>query len=86
MSLFDLADLELLAGLVERGFTIVELLRKKSSGPYQQINFRRFVHDDPRLPTTARARRTVARWHDAMDEASRLLGFTDEAIARMRAA
>lgn len=86
LTLLDLADLELLAGLVEHGHTVVELLDRKTEGPYARIDFRRFVNDDPFLPNSSRARRTVERWHTAMDRCAKLLGFTDEQIAQMRAA
>lgn len=54
LTILDLADVEQLCGLVERGHSVAEILRRKLGG-YAELDFGRMVHDDPHLDHTARS-------------------------------
>ena len=71
LTIMDLADLEQLAGLVEAGKSIPDLLARKI-GVYRRLDWRRMVADDPSLPQT-RPSHAVDRWYDAWREM--IVGF-----------
>lgn len=49
LSVFDLHDLELLCSFIEAGHSLPDLLRRKTGGPYRELDWRRVVSDDPHL-------------------------------------
>jgi hypothetical protein len=75
LTLLDLPDLELLAALVEQGFGLADLLRRKASSLYAEMDLRRFVTDTPDIPRRVRLAAIVRRWGEAMDEAITLFGW-----------
>lgn len=78
LTLLDLSDLESMAGLIEQGFDPVWLLRRKTEGPYATLDWSRFVHEDPHLPTASRfsglERRTDLLWEQVVRAAGLDLG------------
>jgi hypothetical protein len=87
LTLLDLDDLEELAALVERGHGLADLIRSKATGPYSQLDFRRFVGESPELPAKIRLSMLEERWEEEMLRAIKALGFSidEEDIARARA-
>lgn len=64
LTILDLADVEQLCALVERGHSVAEVLGRKLGG-YAKLDFRRMVHDDPHLDHTARSAGSERRIRNA---------------------
>jgi hypothetical protein len=58
LTVLDIADWEQLCGLLERGWSAIDLLERKTGG-YRRLDWRRMVFDDPHLPNDARASAVV---------------------------
>ncbi|HEX4805052.1 MAG TPA: hypothetical protein VFU94_04050 [Conexibacter sp.] len=82
VSVFDLGDLEQLAGLIEAGYGLVDILRRKTSGPYARLDLRRFVFDAPYLTHRARANSIELRWAAAIRTYAHTLGFDPDQVGR----
>ncbi|HEX2233041.1 MAG TPA: hypothetical protein VHG69_06710, partial [Thermoleophilaceae bacterium] len=86
LTLLDLPDLELLAGLIERGFALQDILRRKATGPYVEMDLRRFVFDTPGIPHKVRPSAIENRWSEEMVKVAQLFGYDlDKEGARRRA-
>lgn len=75
VTLLELADLEQLGGLVERGFSVLDLLKRKATGPYSRLDFRRFVFHTANLPADVRISAVEERWEDAILRVAERFGF-----------
>lgn len=75
LTLLDLAELEHVAALVERGHGLVGLISAKAKGPYAELDFRRFVADTPGLPEEIRLSLLDDRWAVEMHGAAEAFGF-----------
>ncbi|MBK5219541.1 MAG: hypothetical protein JJE35_07130 [Thermoleophilia bacterium] len=75
LTLLDVSEVEQLAALVEQGHNLVELLRKKASGPYAELDFTRFVFETPSLSHEVRSSLLDQRWLAEVDRAVEAFGF-----------
>jgi hypothetical protein len=75
LSIFDIADLEQLAALVERGHGLLDLIARKASGPYAELDFRRYVSETPGLPEEIRLSLLDERWLAEVDRTASSFGF-----------
>lgn len=60
LTILDMTDWEQLCGLLETGQSAPDLLERKT-GAYRGLDWRRMVHDDPFLPSDARASAVVEK-------------------------
>jgi hypothetical protein len=86
LTLLDLPDVELLGALVERGFGLCDLLARKASSPYAEMDLRKFIHDTADIPHKVRLATVEERWTQTMVRVAELLGLdTDEEAIRRHA-
>lgn len=78
LTILDLADLEQMAALVERGHGLLELITRKASGLYAKLDFRRFVSESPDLPDEIRLSLLEERWFSELAQAAQSLGMKDD--------
>ena len=76
LTIFDLADLDQVIGLVEGGWSVPELLERKTGG-YLRLDWRRMVSEDPNM-SAARAPQIVSRWDQASNRMIQDLGWDPE--------
>jgi hypothetical protein len=75
LTILDLADLEQIAALVERGHGLLDLIAQKAKGPYAELDFRRFVSEAPGLPEEIRLSLLDERWLAEVDLAAASFGL-----------
>jgi hypothetical protein len=75
LTILDLADLEQIGALVERGHGLLDLIARKAGGPYAELDFRRFVSETPGLPEEIRLSLLDERWQAEVDAAARSFGL-----------
>lgn len=85
LTLLDLSEVEQLAALVERGHALVDLIAKKASGPYAELDFRRFVTETPDLPDNVRPSLLDDRWFAEVDRTAEAFGLDINSEERLRA-
>jgi hypothetical protein len=87
LTLLDMSELEQLAALVEQGHGLVDLLQRKASGPYAELDFRRFVAETPNLSSDVRSSLLDERWFAEVARTAEILGLditsADEVKARL---
>jgi sirohydrochlorin ferrochelatase len=85
LTLLDVSDVEQLAALVEQGHGLVDLLRKKASSPYAELDFNRFVFDTPSLSHEVRSSLLDQRWMAEVDSAAEAFGFDPNSAEALEA-
>lgn len=75
LTLMDVSEVEQLAALVERGHSVVDLLKRKASGPYAELDFNRFVFEEPSLTHEVRSSLLDQRWMAEVDRVAEAFGF-----------
>jgi hypothetical protein len=78
LTVLDLADVELLAALVERGHGLIEVIAGKAGGLYAELDLRRYVDETPGLEISIRASMLDRRWLEEVHRGMASLGFEDE--------
>jgi hypothetical protein len=58
----DPEDLELLMGMVEGGASLTDILGRRQSGPYAQLELKRWALEDPGSPGAERPTYALERW------------------------
>jgi hypothetical protein len=87
LTILDLADLEQITALVERGHGLLDLIMRKARGPYAELDFRRFVFETPGLPKEIRLSLLDERWFAEVDQTASAFGLdlkSPEAVRRRR--
>lgn len=74
LAVLDIADWEQLCSLVEAGWTVPQLLARKT-GAYRGLDWRRMVNDDPYLPHETRPSVVAQQADRAFRDAVARLGF-----------
>lgn len=77
-TVLDLADVELLAALVEQGHGLIEVIAGKAEGPYAELDLRRYVSETPGLTLSIRASMPDRRWFEEVHRGIISPGFEDE--------
>lgn len=85
LTLLDLSEVEQLAALVERGHALVDLIAKKASGPYAELDFRRFVMETPDLADNVRLSLLDDRWFAEVDRTAEAFGLDINSEERLKA-
>lgn len=85
LALFDVSEVEQLAALVEQGHSLVDLLRKKASSPYAELDFNRFVFETPTLTHDVRSSLLDQRWLSEVDRAVEAFGFDPNSTEALEA-
>jgi len=75
LTLLDVSEVEQLAALVEQGHSVVDLLSKKASGLYAELDFNRYVFEEPLLTHEVRSSLLDQRWMAEVDRAAEAFGF-----------
>jgi hypothetical protein len=83
LTVLDLADLEQLCALVERGHSVAGILERKLGG-YAELDFRRMVHDDPHLDHEARSAGSKRRIGEAFATVAERLGLDPSQLDEIR--
>jgi hypothetical protein len=83
LTVIDMADWEQLCGLVETGWSVPDLLERKTGG-YRRLDWRRMVADDPFLPAEARALAVVEKADTAFRRMIEGFGWDPGALDDMR--
>ena len=75
-------DLEILAGLIESGEPLTDLLRRKSSSEFHRAELKQWLLSDPTAPREERSALITERWRKSSGEITERLGFSREAAER----
>jgi hypothetical protein len=71
VSVFDIGDFELLLALVAAGNSLTDILLRKASGPYRQLEIARFardeLHTEPTLRLPVIEERFQAQWRETLE-------------------
>ena len=78
VSVFDIGDFELLLALVAAGHSVTDILRRKTQGPYRQLEIARFAHDELHTEATLRLPVIDERFRAQWQETLATLGFTEQ--------
>jgi hypothetical protein len=73
--IIDIEDLEILAGLIEAGNDLIEMLESWQSGPFGKLELKRWVLEELDTPSTTRAAHTTQRWNEATEGMKQTLGW-----------
>ncbi len=84
LTVLDLADVELLAALVERGHGLIEVIAGKAEGLYAELDLRRYVDETPGLDISIRASILDRRWREEVHRGITSLGFEGEMPEELR--
>lgn len=84
LTVLDLADLEQLSALVERGHSLLDLVTGKARGPYAELDFRRYVADTPGLSVEVRPSLLDQRWLNEVDKAAGAFGLDTTSLESER--
>ncbi len=85
LTLLDVSEVEQLAALVEQGHSVVDLLRKKASGPYAELDFNRYVFEEPLLTHEVRSSLLDQCWMAEVDRAAEAFGFDPNSAEALEA-
>ncbi len=75
LTLLDVEDVEQLAGIVEAGFGMADVIRQKATGPYARLDFRRFVNETANIPHEVRLDAIERKWLRSVVDGMSRLGF-----------
>jgi hypothetical protein len=84
LTLLDLDDFELLMGLVEKGASLVDVLRRKSESRFRTFDLQQWLEHDPTAPKEQRSALMERRMGEVFLTFGRRLGFSEEQLAPLR--
>lgn len=83
LTLLDPEEYEILCGLVEDGSTLPEILRRKTAGPYRELDLKAWLADDPQAPKLRRPLSILDRaFSRTTHEIAAGMRFSDELESR----